>query len=354
MTWDFARGWRKGISAAAVRAFRERRGWTLEQMADEVSASPLEVAAWEAGTIRVPAASARRLREIAARDRHRTDALVPGPGRLPRCTWADANAPGLHEILFHTPHDVESDPLVQQHLETCEECQRVQRFGRFARTLPAVSKPGPDDPAEDLGYGLDSVPSLVLIPLLSVAGFAVFLLLRAVLSLFPDLPDFPAFADVWVETVVFFWACERIGKFASEHLEGRPYATGLLSGVGGMLAALIARKLRMPDADLWDPTVLAVCAAVTLIVGLLSGWIRDGGGDDTQPSHAGIVMGDTQPADAETVIEPSAPVPRLGEGAPPTGLDGVLDHRRSAARALDEQGRRDAAASSRASSEGAK
>ncbi|HST61952.1 MAG TPA: hypothetical protein VLK84_24845 [Longimicrobium sp.] len=36
---------RRRISPAAVQAFRERRGWTHEQMADEVGASPGEVAA---------------------------------------------------------------------------------------------------------------------------------------------------------------------------------------------------------------------------------------------------------------------------------------------------------------------
>ncbi|WP_420128257.1 helix-turn-helix domain-containing protein [Longimicrobium sp.] len=34
-------------SAEQVRALRERRGWTVEQLADEVRASPLEVSAWE-------------------------------------------------------------------------------------------------------------------------------------------------------------------------------------------------------------------------------------------------------------------------------------------------------------------
>jgi hypothetical protein len=41
-------------SAEQVRAAREGRGWTLDEMADAVHASPLEVAACEAGTIRPP------------------------------------------------------------------------------------------------------------------------------------------------------------------------------------------------------------------------------------------------------------------------------------------------------------
>jgi transcriptional regulator with XRE-family HTH domain len=311
---------RKEVTPDAVRGFRERRGWTLEEMADEVWASPAEVAAWEAGTVRVPSGTARRMREIAARSRRDADELMPGPRQLPRCTWADVNAPGLHEILFHTPHEAESNPLVQQHLETCEECQRVQRFGHFARTLPPVPARGVDDPAEELGYGLDSLPALGLIALLSLGGFAVFLLLRFLASLLPGDPDFPEIADVWVEAVVFFWVTERVGKFAGELLEGRPYATSLLSSVAGMLVALLAWKLRTPEADLTDPLVLSVCAVVTVLTGSLYGWIRNGGGG-------------SGPDAAEPAVAASAAVPRLGEGAPPAVLDGVVE-RRPAERAV--------------------
>jgi DNA-binding XRE family transcriptional regulator len=37
---------RRDVSAGSVREFRERRGWTREQMADAVWASPLEVEGW--------------------------------------------------------------------------------------------------------------------------------------------------------------------------------------------------------------------------------------------------------------------------------------------------------------------
>jgi transcriptional regulator with XRE-family HTH domain len=49
-------------SAEQVRAVREARGWTVEQLADEVHASPLEVSAWEAGAVRVPPEQTERIR----------------------------------------------------------------------------------------------------------------------------------------------------------------------------------------------------------------------------------------------------------------------------------------------------
>jgi transcriptional regulator with XRE-family HTH domain len=266
-----------GPDAAAVRAFRERRGWTLEQMADEVWASPMEVAAWEAGTMRVPAEQARRIRAIAAVDRRRPVELAPGPGRLPRCAWADAHAPGLHDVLFREPREAESNPAVQEHLATCADCQRVERFGHFARTLPAIS-----GPAEDLGYDLETWRSVLFYAMIPVV-----LLAAAVgLTKLGELPGVPDPANVWVEAIVFFWVGERTGRYAGGPLQGRPYATGLLSGVVGMLAAMLTWKLRAPDPDLADPTVLAVCAVVALLFGLLAGWIRDVRDDDAGPGDA--------------------------------------------------------------------
>ena len=51
---------RRNADPAAVRELRERRGWRLEQMADAVWATPLEVAAWEVGTVHVPVEQACR------------------------------------------------------------------------------------------------------------------------------------------------------------------------------------------------------------------------------------------------------------------------------------------------------
>lgn len=91
---------RRRIPPETVRAFRERRGWTLEQMADAVGALPLEVAAWEAGTVRVPLLQEQQMRAIPAATSP-ASVHVPGPPALPRCAWAEAHASGLYETSPH-------------------------------------------------------------------------------------------------------------------------------------------------------------------------------------------------------------------------------------------------------------
>lgn len=69
---------------AAVRTLRERLRWTPEQMADAVQAMPRDVTAWEAGTVRVPRARARRLRALAIAHGVRPGHLGYGTDSVPR------------------------------------------------------------------------------------------------------------------------------------------------------------------------------------------------------------------------------------------------------------------------------
>jgi transcriptional regulator with XRE-family HTH domain len=315
-----------GPGAAAVRTFRERRGWTLEQMADAVWASPLEVAAWEAGTVRVPAEQARRMREIDERDRRREAAeRARAAQRLPGCRWADANAPGLHEILFHEPREVESNLLVQRHLESCAECRHVLEQGRAEPVRPRFWKLGADPSAGYPGPGLDGwLPLLrpflffVLLPLLAIGGMVVVEVLGDLLGELPGVAGRLDPADLWVETIVFFWTVALAGRFTGKLLGRRPYTVGLLAGVAGVMAALTTWNLRAPDADVMDPLVLAVCAVLALLAGLVGGWMRSG---------ADLAY-DAEWWRAEDVAPP-APGELLAEGHSLAGLDGVLDRRRA-------------------------
>jgi transcriptional regulator with XRE-family HTH domain len=271
-----------GPGAAAVRTFRERRGWTLEQMADAVWASPLEVAAWEAGTVRVPAEQARRMRAIDEDDRRREAAgRARAAQRLPGCRWADANAPGLHEILFHEPREVESNLLVQQHLESCAECRHVLEQGRAEPVRPRFWKLGSS--AESLAPGLDGwLPLLhpflffAVLPVLAIGGMLAIDTMGDLLGKLPGVAGRLDPADLWVETVVFFWSVALAGRFTGKLLGRRPYTVALLAGVAGGMAALTTWNLRAPDADVTDPLVLAVCAVLALLAGLVGGWVRSG------------------------------------------------------------------------------
>lgn len=134
MRFQFLKPRRDVASAEQVRALREQRGWTVEQLADEVRASSLEVSAWEAGTVRVPADQALNIRwhtEQIAWD----EALDAARGEL--CDWARENAPDEYERILRNPgrlRDDENAPA-RAHLTECGACQtalaRARQIGGY-------------------------------------------------------------------------------------------------------------------------------------------------------------------------------------------------------------------------------
>lgn len=135
MRFQFLKPRKDVASAEQVRALRERRGWTVEEMADAVHASALEVSAWEAGTVRVPADPALRIHwhaEVAAW----AEALNAEQERT--CPWVPENAPGLYEQMFSYPAGSwyhESAP-VRAHLAGCARCSAVWRQARRTGGFP--------------------------------------------------------------------------------------------------------------------------------------------------------------------------------------------------------------------------
>jgi hypothetical protein len=168
-------------------------------MADAAGASPLEVAAWEAGTMPVPSVQARRLRELAAGDQYRAAMLEPGPRRMAPCAWAQQHAPGLHELLWYEPREVESNPGVQAHLEDCAPCRQVLELGRAHRAHRAASPAFPGH----LGYGLDTMSLELLLLLAGVAGTVLVILVGwLVEALEARYPGLPVPDDLWAQIMV--------------------------------------------------------------------------------------------------------------------------------------------------------
>lgn len=125
-----------GASAEQVRALRERRGWTVEHLADEVHASPLEVSAWEAGAVRVPSKQALLIRWHTERAAW-GEALRTAQERT--CPWARDNAPELYERMFRKPAGrwhAGQEP-VRAHVAGCARCTEVWDAAKRTGGFPA-------------------------------------------------------------------------------------------------------------------------------------------------------------------------------------------------------------------------
>ncbi|HEX6040722.1 helix-turn-helix transcriptional regulator [Longimicrobium sp.] len=270
---------RRHPDPAAVRALRERHGWTLEQMADATWATPLEVAAWEAGTVRVPPAQAVRLRELAAVDRLRRSAPSPSPRWMLSCAWADEHVPGLHELLWYEPREAESNPQVRAHLEGCPVCREVREEGRAQRALAPASAPEPERSVGHLGYGVDAIPREFHLLHAGIKETGPFLLLMLMLVMQDRFfPGMPSPGELWVESLAGLLALSLTHRFTKRPLRNHPYVGGLLAGVVGAGVGMVTWTLRHPDADPFSVPVLAVCAFLAVVLGLVDGLRRDAEG----------------------------------------------------------------------------
>jgi transcriptional regulator with XRE-family HTH domain len=314
-------GFRRDVEPEGVRAFRGRRGWTHEQMADAVGASPLEVAAWEAGTVRVPREQARAIRALVQADHVMAEVVAGG---LRPCAWAARNAPDLHDTLLWNPH-LRLRTVEEEHVSVCTVCRRMFRYGldRDARPLPTDPGLGFDDLPRRLWHVLDNTVwgRLILVPGLVVGGVGLLLVAASLLyGLFglrpglPDLPDVPAFATTlgWALTYALFGFAVS-GSFV--HRLRRPYAAGLLRGVAAVAAGALGAAWLGDGVDLLEPDVLAGCALLAVALGLATGaYARWTGGDDAEDDlHPGAPAGATAPAS----------VPLLADAAPRDELDAL-------------------------------
>lgn len=264
---------RKPLRPETVRAFRERRGWTHEQMADVLWVSPPEVAAWEAGTVRVPPEAAQRMRWMAAYAR-RSPGIGPPAAPLPSCAWADAHAPGLHEILWYQPEKVAVDVQVQAHLHGCPHCSQALALRGVTAAQKALPEPGLEDPVANLLRNLLALPRPLLYPVLIVGGFglamAVAGLVHVLLLVVPDLPSPTdgAAAFGWAVWAGFMaWITAKI--FANS-MRLRPYAQGLLRALAAVGAGMGTAWLN-GAFDHLDAALLAGAALLVLVLGAATG-----------------------------------------------------------------------------------
>ncbi|HST61951.1 MAG TPA: hypothetical protein VLK84_24840 [Longimicrobium sp.] len=262
----------------------------------------------------VPSAQAHRMRIMA--EAVRWSAALPPGTRLPSCPWADTHIPGLHQILWDAPRGAQISPLVQRHLGECPECRRVVELRDEARANPAAHAAKlPDDvgPVTDWKEG-------ILYGLMMALGMAVLIVFREPLGVG---------GAAWSAMIMGFLALGLTERFAGRRLPRHPYATGLLSAVAGVLVGMLLWNPGTADGDFPGPPVLAGCALLALLVGLLIGWMRDGyepddAGADDGPETYGAAEG--QHAEADDA--PPAPAVLLAAPDPLAELDEVRERPR--------------------------
>jgi DNA-binding XRE family transcriptional regulator len=309
-------------SAEQVRAAREERGWTLDEMADAVHASPLEVAAWEAGTVRVPPLQAARIRRQIGL--HERMAAVAAAG-FSQCDWAVAHAPGLYAELCLEPRAWLADP-VGAHVRRCAACKRVRAF---ARTLPRLPE-DPDAPTETTREAfwrlLELLPRGTQFAILilggTVAAITGFVLVEPLVEEAQRRPwqGIPMLLAAYLSGGIVMDVMERPLLRA---LWRYPSVVELLKWAAGILAGLAVWRAvnEVPGDEAWMiPAGLALSFGFAMLRMLLAGRERE----PQQPRNSAVDEPGEPPPPA-----PSSPVPLLTAPSPVDALDGVVERRRA-------------------------
>jgi len=315
------------VQPAAVRALREGRGWTHEQMADAVHASPLEVAAWEVGTVSVPERQDAWIRRQAALDAR---AAAVAAADLPACGWAVEHAPTLHADLCLDPHALLAGPL-RLHVRACDACRQVRTF---ARTLPRLPK-DPDAPFETTPQVFRRL--LDLLPkdaqnVITILGGTIAVVAGAWLTdtLLEDVEAKP-----WLLFLILI-AARVFGGIVFDALE-RPLARALwrhpsvaelLQWTAGIAAGLCVwlSAIALPDTARW-----AIPAGLALTFVLATLRMLDGGREQEPESQVAAVDPDDDAGSRSTEANDAPPAPAVLLAAPDplAALDEVRDRPRA-------------------------
>jgi transcriptional regulator with XRE-family HTH domain len=249
-------------SSEQVRSLRQRWGWTVEELADAVGASPLEAAAWEAGTVAVPAAQAMRI-HWQARLAELAEAVAAAQERP--CPWVRENAPDLYEQVFANPDRPwdAGDAPVRAHVAGCDRCKAVleeaRRIGGFPREPDTSGLLG-----ARYRRWVDRLPRWARGPF-SWAGLVASL---CAIWLFFPFSGARSGPSIGVLFALIAWFSALIVL----HRRTREPITTLLSGLAAGVGGLLGWAVGDPSLDLGDPRWWAVALAAGAVFGLLSLW----------------------------------------------------------------------------------
>jgi transcriptional regulator with XRE-family HTH domain len=245
-------------SAEQVRALRERRCWTEEQLADEVHASPLEVSAWEAGAVRVPSKQALLIRWHTERAAW-GEALHAALDRT--CPWVRENAPDLYEQMFRKPAGswyARNEP-VRAHLAGCARCMEIwkeaQHIGGF------FAKP---DTSGSLSaryrHRVDRLPRWAAAPIVRARLFAPMAVAGLVMLTTDHSAAFGVHGGGVFLGVAFALSFQLLVTSTLVRRRTTALLEGFALGVGGMLGwALVDPLIDLGNPRHWAATMTAGC-----------------------------------------------------------------------------------------------
>jgi transcriptional regulator with XRE-family HTH domain len=297
MRFQFLKPRRDVATVEQVRALRERRGWTAEQLADEVHASPLEVSAWEAEMVAVPSKQALLIRWMADVD---TWHAALDAACVESCVWVREHAPDLYERMFRNLAGRwhADSAAVQAHVSGCAACQAALARARQIGAYPAK----PDTSGSLLAryrHWADRLPARVRAPF-ALAGAAVEMILPVAFFVLVA-------PDMWAGALLAFGAF-AVTTNALARVRYRRLAE-LLSMLATVAAGLLGWSI-FPGNDLSNPRPWAF---VAVVVGAF--WI-------------GYFRARIRKRKAQALASRAAPAPALSP--PPPDLAATLQRPRSA------------------------
>jgi DNA-binding XRE family transcriptional regulator len=253
-----------------IRAAREANGWSVEQMADAMWVSPLEVVAWEAGSFAPSRQESGWIRwhaRMAERDR------AYGPGGIQPCAWT-ASQPARHDHRGAHPSDLDWKYLAV-HASRCDACRRAAELDA---ALPPIPSPF-EDPATLLWRRIDALPWTYTLAVHSGVAAAIAGALVVLTDAFVWLQD-PAegfslsatpFLVLMAGAEAFLLLDRPLRDAASRH----PHLVGYLR-TAAVLCTMLTAWLALEGAELFaDAWVWIVTGIVTLLLGWAVGEMQE-------------------------------------------------------------------------------
>ncbi|HEU4884978.1 MAG TPA: helix-turn-helix transcriptional regulator [Longimicrobium sp.] len=263
-----------------IRAAREANGWSVEQMADVMWVSPLEVVAWEAGSFppsRQESGLIRWHAQMAERDR------AYGPDGIQPCAWIASQAarddtPGAH------PSNLDWKYLAA-HASRCDACRRAAELDA---ALPPIPSPI-EDPATLLWRRIDALPWPYTLAVHSgvaaaLAGFAV-LLGYAFIWLQDPAESVSLSATPFLVLMSGAEAFVLLDRPLRDTAARHPFLVGYLRTAGVLVTMLVA-WLALSGVELFgDAWVWIVTGIVTALLGYAAGEMQEDRNPPSVPSR---------------------------------------------------------------------